>query len=326
MLNARAKRWTGTLHAEILRWVPSQDLFLTEDFNQAERTVDRLIKDGYETIFTGGGDGTIVYLLNAIEDRIRKGVVAREKAPVVGVLRMGTGNALASYLKTGEIVEDLAKLRGGAPLITYDVGMIEGSEGLYPFAGFGLDALILNDYDAIKEVVRGRSVENYVTGMAGYALAVTTRSIPTALRSKHVPVEFVNNGEAYEIDPKGNVIREFKAGETIFKGDVKIFGVGSIDNWGFDLTMFPHCTKMPGFFQLRTFSGSVMWIVRNLHRFWKGELQEGYHWDFLCNDVTCTILDGSLPYQVAGDAKGYQTNATWKTPQYPVRLAVAYQG
>jgi len=325
MLNARAKRWTGTLHADISRWVPSQDLFLTDDFRQAERTVDRLIKEGYRTIFTAGGDGTIVYLLNAIESRIRDGVVSREQAPVVGVLKMGTGNAIASYLQAGEIIDDLRRLRGGAPLITYDVGMIEGAEGLYPFAGFGLDALILNDYDAIKDMVHGRSLENYVTGLGGYALAVTTRSIPSALRSKPVPVQFVNHGIAYQIDSAGKLIREFGPGETIFEGVVKIFGVGSIGNWGFDLKMFPHCNWKPGFFQLRTFSGSIFWILKNLDRFWKGELQEDHHWDFICNDVTCTILEGTLPYQVAGDAKGYQRGATWRSPEHQARLAVTYR-
>lgn len=325
MLNARAKRWTGTLHAEISRWVPAQDLFLTEDFRQAERTVDRLIREGYQTIFTAGGDGTIMYLLNAIENRIRSGQVERSEAPKVGVLKMGTGNAIASYLGSGDIISDLRRLRAGAPLITYEVGMIEGIEGLYPFAGFGLDALILNDYDAIKEMVQGRALENYVTGLSGYALAVGTRSIPTALRQKEVPVEFVNNKEAFQIDAHGNVLREFKAGETIFEGRVKIFGVGSIGNWGFDLQMFPQCHRKPGFFQLRTFDGSILWILKNLNRFWKGELQEGHHWDFLCNDVTCTILEGSLPYQVAGDAQGYQRGAHWKSPEFPVQLAVAYQ-
>lgn len=322
MLNARAKQWTGDLHEDVARWVPARDLYLTDDFNQAERTVDKLISEDYDVIFTGGGDGTIVYLMNAIEGRIRDGMVSRDEAPMIGVLRMGTGNALASYVGSGPIVEDLRALKAGKPLTVYSVNMIESAEGMFPFAGFGWDALILNDYDALKDAVRSTSLENYVTGLGGYALSVATRSVPGAIKQGRSQVRLVANDQAFRIDDDGNILEEFEDGDTLYEGPTRVCGVGSIPYWGFKIRMFPHCSVKPGFFEMRTYHGSVSWIVTHLHRFWQGELEPGKYTNFLCSDVRCEFLDEGLPYQVAGDARGNEKIVEWRMAEFPARLAV----
>ncbi len=323
LLNANAKRWTGDLHEAVSRWVTSRDLFLTTDFRQAEKTVDRLIKEGYTAIFTGGGDGTIMYLLNAVEQRIRDGMVKREDAPYVGVLRMGTGNAIASYLGSQNIVDDLRLLSQGSPLSVYSVKMVEGDEGLFPFAGFGWDAMIVNDYETIKDTVRDTALENYVTGLGGYAAAVMTRTIPTAVKTPAVPIRMTNvSGTALRVGDNNEIIDELGPGEILFEGPARVFGVGSIPNWGFDIRMFPHCHLDPDRFELRIYDGSVRWIIANLPRFWRGELQQGHHWDYLATDVRCELLGEPLQYQVSGDGRGFQTDVTWKIAEYPAQLAV----
>lgn len=322
LLNARAKRWTGDLHADIQRWISPKDLFLTDDFAQAERTVDRLIKDGYDFIFTGGGDGTISYLINAIEKRIRSGMVARSDAPGVGVLRMGTGNALASYVEAGNIVDDLRRLKEGGPLVVYDVQMVDCREGLFPFVGFGWDGLILNDYDALKDAVRGSAAENYVTGLGGYALSIATRSIPNALRVGAVPLVLTALDHCVEIDPDGREIAEFGPDEIMVQRDVKVCGCGTIPYWGFKVRMFPQCSQKPGYFQLRVYWGSISWILRHLRAFWTGALEPGMYRDFLCKEVRCEFPDEPLAYQVGGDAKGFERRVEWKTSSFPAKLAV----
>ncbi|MEZ4462091.1 MAG: diacylglycerol kinase family protein [bacterium] len=322
LLNARAKRWTGDLHADIQRWVSPKDLYLTDDFNQAERTLDRLVKDGYDFIFTGGGDGTISYLINAVERRVRDGMVKRDQAPGVGVLRMGTGNALASYVESGDIVDDLRRLREGAPLVVYDVNMVECEEGLFPFVGFGWDGLILNDYDALKDAVRGSAAENYVTGLGGYALSIGTRSIPNALKVGAVPLVLTALDHCVEIDHDGRELAEFHAGDIMVDRDAKVCGCGTIPYWGFKVKMFPHCTQRPGYFELRVYWGSVGWILKNLPDFWDGELEPGMYRNFLCKHVRCEFPERALAYQVGGDAKGFEKLVEWKTSEFPAKLAV----
>ena len=259
LLNARAKRWTGELHQAVSRWVPARDLYLTDDFRQAEKTVDRLLtNDQYDVVFTGGGDGTIVYLIGAIEERIRDGRLRREDAPPIGVLRMGTGNAIASYLGCRNAVDDLRAVSGGSPVVVYSIDMIETHAGIIPFAGFGWDALILNDYDSVKDSVRDTALENYATGLGGYAAAILTRSIPSAVMSKRRTVRLTNLGEhAARIDQSGHVLEEYLAGDVLFEGEVEITGCSTIPVWGFNVRMFPHATRLPKHFQVRCYWGSV---------------------------------------------------------------------
>ncbi len=322
MLNANAKRWTGELHQSVQRWVPSKDLFLTDDFRQAERTVDRLVQEGYEAIFTGGGDGTIVYLMNAIEQRIQDGRVSREDAPPVGVLRMGTGNAIATWMQCGTIVDDLRMLRAGAPLVVYDTDMIESAGRAFPFAGFGWDAFILNDYDAFKDAVRDTAVENFATGLGGYAASIASRTIPRVLLEGSSRIRITTLDHAVEIDPNGTTLREFDEGEVIFEGPVKIVSSSSIPYWGFQVRMFPHAVARRGYFQVRSFNGSVRSILGHLPSFWRGEVTDGTH-DFLCKHVRLEVLDGAMAYQVAGDPEGKEKVVEWKTTEHPRRLAVA---
>lgn len=322
MLNANAKRWTGELHQSVLRWVPSKDLYLTDDFRQAERTVDRLLAEGYEAIFTGGGDGTIVYLMNAIEERIRDGVIDRADAPPVGVLRMGTGNAIATWLGCGKIVDDLRQLRAGSPLVVYECDMIEGDTGeAFPFAGFGWDAFILNDYESFKDAVRDTALENFATGMGGYAASIASRTIPRATIEGSNRVVVTALDHALKVSADGTTLSEHDAGDVLFDGDVKIISSASIPYWGFGVRMFPLANFRRGYFQLRTFNGSIRSIVSHLPSFWRGEVAEGTN-DFLCKHVRVEIPDGAMAYQVAGDAKGPERVVEWKTTQDPRNLAV----
>lgn len=322
MLNARAKRWTGDLHQAVQRWVPAGDLILTDDFKQAERAVDRLVQEGYNAIFTGGGDGTIVYLINAIESRIRSGMTTREDAPIVGVLRMGTGNAIASYVESGPIEDDLRALRAGQPLTVYSIDMVESEGTLFPFAGFGWDALILNDYDALKDAVDSTALENYVTGLGGYAMAVATRSVPNAIKQGVVQVRLTNLAEEAHRIVESRIVETYGQGDVLYEGPTSVCGVGSIPYWGFKIRMFPDCTRKPGFFQMRTYHGSVSWIITHLRAFWNGALEPGKFHDFLCKDVRCEFLSEGLPYQVAGDASGTRTTVEWTNSKHPVKLAV----
>lgn len=324
LLNARAKRWTGELHQAVSRWVPSRDLFLTDDFRQAEKTVDRILTSGeYEMVFTGGGDGTIVYLIKAIEERIRDGHITRAEAPPVGVLRMGTGNAIATYLGCGDVVDDLRALSGGSPVIVYSIDMVETDGGLYPFAGFGWDAQVLNDYDSFKESIRDTAFENYATGLAGYAGSIVTRSLPAAVGAAAYDVRITNlDGHAVRITETGDVVDEYLPGDVLFEGPSSVLGASTIPYWGFKVRMFPHCTQLPKHFQLRAYSGSISSILTHLPRFWQGGFGPGEIADFLAQHVKVEILEGAMAYQVAGDPGGFEREVEWRISEHPAQLAV----
>lgn len=323
LLNARAKGWSGTIHEAVQRYVSPQDLFLTDTFHQARRTIDRLLASDYDAIFAGGGDGTIVYLINEVEERIRQGKIAREDAPHIGVLRLGTGNALATYLGADDIIADLRALRAGAQLSLHDVNMIEGAEGLFPFAGVGWDADILNDYDVVKELARSTQFEHYITGLGGYAAAIASRSIPRIIGQPPLQVTITNLGErALQINYQGDVLREFARGEIIYQGPARICSCASVPFWGFQVRMFPNADRLPDFVQMRCYFGTVPYVLTHLRDFWRGKLPESYIFDCLIQHVHVEIDGEPVPYQVSGDAAGVEREVEWKIAPHPAQLAI----
>ena len=323
LLNARAKGWTGELHHEIQRLVPSRDLYLTDDFRQAQHTVDSLLNQEYDIIFTGGGDGTIMFLVNAIEDRIDDGNIDREEAPPVGILRMGSGNAIATYLGTESATAKLRALRAGAPVAIHSMNMLEGERGMFPFAGIGWDAEILNDYEDFKDAVHETALEPYATGLSGYVASIATRTLPRVLQTKPVNMKVFNRGErAYKIDDDGNIVEEYGPGDVLYDGPVQTCASAAVSYWGYRIRMFPYATLKWGFAMLRCFNGSVKNILTHLPSFWRGQFPEGDCVDFLYNDVEVVTHDRAMPYQVTGEGAGYEKNIEWRVSEHPVRLAV----
>ncbi len=323
LLNARARGWTGAVHEAVQRFVPTRDLFLTDDFRQAETTIERVLTADYDVIFTGGGDGTVVYLINAIEEFIRAGKLEREEAPPVGVLRLGTGNAIATYLGSGPIIEDLRTLHAGAPLKVRELNLVDDGEHRFPFAGFGWDADILNDYHQFKDAVKGTMAERAATGLGGYALSIATRTAPKALVRGAKTATFTNLGPtALELDEAGQVVGECGPGEELYRGPIKITSPATIPYWGFNVRMFPYCNLRPGFFELRYYTGSIAQVVRNLPGFWRGDMPPSTLGDWLVSKVRVEIEDGAMSYQVAGDAAGYRDHAVWSLAEQTASLAV----
>lgn len=323
LLNARAKGWTGEVHEAVQRFVPRQDLYLTEDFRQARQAVQRVLAADYDVIFTGGGDGTVVYLINAVEQAIQAGELKRDEAPPVGVLRLGTGNAVASYVGAGPIIDDLRLLHAGAPLQVRSVNMVEDGEHRFPFAGFGWDADILNDYDRFKAAVRDTAMEGFATGLGGYAFSIGTRTIPRAVLRGARVAKFTNLGDvAYKLDEYGQIVAEYGPGEVLFRGPIKIASPASIPNWGFNIRMFPYANLRPGFFELRCYSGSISRILMDLPGFWRGAIAPALLGDWLVQKVQVDIQDGAMSYQVAGDAAGYRDQVVWSLAEHGARLAV----
>ena len=323
LLNARARGWTGAVHEAVNRFVPNRDLFLTDDFTQARTSVDRIIDRGYPVVFTGGGDGTVVYLINAIEEFIKKGRIERDQAPLVGVLRLGTGNAIATYVGSGPIIEDLEALAAGAPLLVRRINMVSDGEERFPFAGFGWDADILNDYHDFKDSVRNTVLEQIATGLGGYVMSVATRTIPRAIKKGSYVATFTNLGEeAHELDEHGQIVRTLGPGEILYRGAIKITSPASIPYWGFKVRMFPYCNLRPGFFELRYYTGSIPRVLSNLPAFWKGRMSPSRLGDWLVSKVHVEIEDGPMSYQVAGDAAGFRDEVTWSLDEHGAELAV----
>src|SRR5580693_8691700 len=93
LLNPNAKCVSAAVRGAIANVVAPEDIFISHDEDDARAIARTVVERGYRTVFTGGGDGTFMGFLNKICD-----CVGSTRLPRFGILRLGTGNALASHV------------------------------------------------------------------------------------------------------------------------------------------------------------------------------------------------------------------------------------
>lgn len=331
LLNANAQRVTARVERALRHVVPAADLYTSHSFEEGRSIARWVVDQRYRTVFSGGGDGTFVGWLNLIletvDDKAKSqrpawpGTVAMapSRCPRFGLLRLGTGNALAdlvgaSPLRGDGILDDVLRARAGEipSLRTLDLIACEGRSA--PFAGVGIDGAVLNDYVWVKENFAQGRLRSVVSGGLGYFLAIAGRSVPTQLLKKPAEVTLVANGSAQRLGPDGRPVGDpVGPGAVLYRGPARIVAAGTIPYYGFRFKLFPFAGRRRSTMHVRVADLGVPTILANLGRLWEGRFHHpGLH-DFYAEDVTATF-DRDMPLQIGGDAAGYH-----KT----VRLAVA---
>jgi diacylglycerol kinase family enzyme len=117
--------------------------------------------------------------------------------PRFGFLKLGTGNALAYVVgamgsKKRELEADFERLRMDAG--SRKIHLVDVEDTLTPFCGFGLDALVLEDYQHVKQVIDGTPFRRVVPGLLGYAIASATRTVPRYLLQRAPECRIINRG------------------------------------------------------------------------------------------------------------------------------------
>jgi diacylglycerol kinase family enzyme len=340
LLNANARNVSDGLKRELENFVPLEDLYYSRCFDDA-RTIAREVLDrGYRTVLTGGGDGTFVGYVNCLYDEAmqpRAGTIrgALKLAPLpahavrlprVGVLKLGTGNAVADFCGASArrvgVVEDILRARSGEVSRSRPLHLLSYEGKRAPFAGLGIDAALLNDYVRLRESVKGSKLEFVGTGGLGYICSVIGRTIPSYALARGTPnVEVINLGApAQQIGPDGKPLgRDIQRGEIIYKGPCKLAAAGTVPNYGFGFHMFPYAMRGPGRFQLRLTAISVPTILANLRSLWSGGTPPEGVLDFQCEKALIKF-DRDMPLQVGGDAEGYRREVLFEMSEGPLEL------
>ena len=339
LLNANARSVSEKLRRELEGFVPSDDLFYSRTFDEARSIARTVLSRGYRTVLTGGGDGTFVCFANCILDAAQRSEVAsvshggaalrlspqRLALPRFGVLKLGTGNAVAgmsgaSGRRVG-VVEDILRARSGEVAGTRRLHLLSVDGKRAPFAGCGIDAKLLNDYVDLKKKLAAGPLAFASHGGLGYFCSVTGKTIPHYLFTRGVPqIEVVNlGGPCTQVGPDGQPVgREIAHGEILYKGACKMAAAGTVPFYGFGFTMFPHALRAPGRFQLRVTAIGVPKILANLRKIWKGGTPTGIL-DFHCEKVLVR-WSREMPLQIGGDAEGYRREVVIGMSDLPVDL------
>lgn len=322
LLNANAKAVTDKLIEELAEIIPAGDLFLSRTLDDAEVFVRTIVRRGYGQLFLGGGDGTLVTTL----DLLRK-IVAKEglAMPAVGVLKLGTGNAMALAMSASDAITDANHIVTKGPTTTSEMAMVETEDGvLTPFAGMGYDGAVLNDYMWLKEKAKTSPLGRHVVeSVWGYLGAMLFKTVPQEIKEPLPHVRVTTKSDAYYMVPTPNGDEEqlLPAGTVLFEGPAPIISVGSIPYFGYGFRMFPFAQRKAGYVQLRIGTIPIPLILANLWpRVWKGTYRypAGLK-DFLVKD--CVIeSDRELPYEVGGDARGHRRRIEFKVASQPIPM------
>lgn len=321
LLNANARAVSDELIEELAEIVPAGDLFLSRTLEDAEVFVRTIARRGYGQLFLGGGDGTLVTTLKLLRQVVDAEALP---TPAVGVLKLGTGNAMAKTIGAARAIVDASHVVHKGPWTYKEVQLIEGDDGtLTPFAGMGYDGAVLNDYVWLKDRVKGSALgKKVVEGLWGYLGAMLLKTVPNEISSEMPTVKVTSRSDAFLMvtTPEGDVEKRIPAGEVIFHGKAPIISIGSIRYYGYGFTMFPFAGRKPGYAQLRIGSPPIPVILAHLWpSVWNGTFRHEKLKDILIKDVVIES-DRELPYQVGGDAAGHRKTLSFKVADEPLRM------
>lgn len=301
IVNGNARRLRARVRSRLEQALPGRVRF-TESLEEARTTIRAEVKRGADLIVLGGGDGTVVMGLTLIGEACRG---AGKAEPTIGILRLGSGNAIADTVGAGDdVVEDLQRLvRGGGRRQT--VPMIDVLGVRAPFVGMGVDAQLLEDQEAVGRVVdRVPLARRLLGGASRYALSVALRSVPRFAAGAR-PNAVVTNlgGNAIEMTRNGPTGREEPAGQVLWKGACTLVAGATIPFFGFGLKMFAFANQRQGKFHLRCGDAGLFEIMRNTPAAFRGDYFSDNVTDYLCDRVAIA-LDQETAIEAGGELLG----------------------
>ena len=250
----------------------------------------------------GGGDGTVVMGLSLIAEACR-GLGRPE--PAIGVLRLGSGNAIADTVgATDDAETDLVKLARGFGRWT-KVPMLEVLGMRAPFVGMGVDAQLLEDQQVVSRVVdRVPVARSVIGGGARYALSVALRSVPRFATTKRPNVVVTNRGAPASVMTKdGPTGATVARDRVLWEGACTLVAGATIPYFGFGLKMFAFASSRLDRFHLRCGDAGLFEILRNTPAAFRGEYFSSHVTDFLCERVTIELAEES-PIEAGGELLG----------------------
>lgn len=304
------------------------DLYVSNSIPEAKCHAKEILDKNTDVVMCGGGDGTFKQCMTNVLE------LKPDKRPAFGVLSLGTGNSIASAVGARPIVvspfgnsgaeEELSQAKDPSARAVKKMLVIDGTHT--PFAGIGLDSLILRDYEMVKKFFdRIPIIPKKWRGGWDYFWAIVIFSIWRFIRNPRPEVVIRNSGGlAYQINQEGDKIyKSVPPGEVLYRGKISLLAASSIRYYGWGIRLFPQANTMADSFQLRVADLSFGEIVKNLPAFFSGELFGPRVFDFACQNITIElastpgnppkksykkryekIYKHGIPFQIGGDSVG----------------------
>ncbi len=303
LLNKNARKVNARSIQALRRQAPNADFFVTGSLAEAEAALQAVAKGKYDLLFTGGGDGTVCHAVTRVSELCRGGA-----APDIGILPLGTGNAIASYLQSPSVrscLEGASSARRTS--LSFPTARGEFGERKAAFGGFGWDAFVLDHYYRWREACRAHTLTApFAQGLAAYLVRGLGWAVPKMLLTRpRWQLKIINRGEeAFKLSPTGEVLRRVRRGEVIYEGPAQFCSFGSCPYFGFKLKALPFAASRPDLMHLRVADHSPIWPVMRIDKMWRGTYQNKRLWDFLASDFSVE-LSSRAAVQLGGDIVGH---------------------
>jgi len=321
-LNANARRVSPEVVAHIEELVPPDDIYFARSPEDAQELADRILEKGYPTVFTGGGDGTVCGFINAL--RAAAGNVGARDLPTLGVLSLGTGNALSRLVSSGSAIQDLKAYVTNPTHDHVHLPLVSCEGKLFPFGGAGIDAEILADYEALKERVGDGPLKPLLQNVVGYFVAFFSstgpRKLKNMIKGEGMHIKVTNLGDrAYEGERKEGKARVFNTGDCMYEGATNAIVVGTIPMIGYGARLLPMIENELDFMQIRVARIGVARALISLPEIWQGTYRgEGFR-DFLARKVRVEMSEPA-PFQISGDLIGHRKTLDFELVPDAIKL------
>ena len=326
LLNDNARRVSGRLQGTFERVMPQIQYYSAHTLEEARTQVREALDQGYDQLVCGGGDGTIVHVLNSVREYVDdknaqlqqlgadvRGQLDRVSWPKIGILKLGTGNGWAFDVQSHKPLAALSRLLDDEDLPTRRFRLLESEGRVFHFAGLGYDAAVLNDYQLFKQRYGQGLLAPWFRGLGGYVTALLLKSAPENLLREPPTMRLVNgDGPVFAVAADGTP-RELPVGpgDTVYEGPVTVTGAGTTTSYGYGLKAFPFANSREGFFNYRLISARVMELISHAPAIVRGTYRAPSFQDFLARELTLEF-DRPMPYQIGGDSQGYRERLHYK--------------
>lgn len=318
LINENARKVTGRIRRALGRLISRANLYYSSTKDEARQYIEEIVERRLTRVFSAGGDGSVVALINMLKEYVDKKNAELERLlpeirkhipkyqlPQIGILKLGTGNGWADSVGVKKGIKSLKDFLRGNRYRVSNFNILESGKRYFPFAGMGWDAAILNDYIKFKNIPRGILSRYLLNGLFGYLYSMFTRTIPRVLRenSPEVEIKFQGN-ELYTVShSKGIQRKEIECGSTVFNGDVNVMGASTMPNYGFKLKAYPFARAKEGLMNLRIVRAGVSELLSHWPSIWMGRYESENFCDFLVDKISVSF-SREVPLQIAGDAEG----------------------
>jgi diacylglycerol kinase family enzyme len=306
-LNSNARRVSPDVVERIEELVHPDDIFTSDDPQSAYGHAACILDRQYPTVFVGGGDGTVVQLVNALHAEAGRRPDL-PPVPTLGVLSLGTGNALSRLVSSGSAIQDLKSYVVNPSHDVWSISLVSWEGRVFPFGSLGVDAEILADYAMVRDGPVGKVLKPLFQNVGGYFVsfftATTPRHVKAALRREHRTVRITSLGDrAAAIGNDGEPTRTWGPGEVIYEGPANAVITGTVPIYGYGLRILPFADRQPDFFQLRVSRIHLLRAFVNLDGIWNGTYRNEDLIDHYVQHVRVE-LSSPMPFQIGGDYMG----------------------